>query len=66
MPNNQLFRKIRLAFDLVFTPLKSELNFGKLLIINDLVKFDSLQTLFFATRETTSLPRKCGRGWTGG
>ena len=38
----QLFKKIQLAFDHVSTPLKSELNFSKLLIANDLTKFNSL------------------------
>ena len=40
----QLFKKIQLAFDHVRIPLKSELFFSKHLIINDLVKFNSLQT----------------------
>ena len=38
---------MRLAFDHVRAPLKSELNFGKLLIINELVKLNSLQTFVF-------------------
>ena len=41
----RLFKKIQLAFNHVRTPLKSELNFGKLLITNDLAKSDSLQSL---------------------
>ena len=45
MSNYQLFKKIQLASDHVRTPLKSELNFYKPLILNDLAKFDSLQTL---------------------
>ena len=45
MSNYQLFKKIQLASDHVRTPLKSELNFYKPLIFNDLTKFDSLQTL---------------------
>ena len=35
---------MRFAFDHVCTPLKSELGFGKLLIINILTKYNSLQT----------------------
>ena len=44
MSNYQLFRKIRLAFSRVRIPLKSELNFDKLLIVNGLTKYNSLQT----------------------
>lgn len=40
----QLFKKIQLAFNHVRIPLKSELNFGKPLIINNLAKHNSLQT----------------------
>ena len=46
MSNYQLFRKIRLAFEHVLIPLKSEFNFDKLLIVNDLTKCNSLQTSF--------------------
>ena len=35
---------MQLAFDHVLAPLKSELGFGKLLIINILAKYNSLQT----------------------
>ena len=41
----QLFKKTQLAFNHVRTPLKSELNFYKSLIFNNLTKFNSLQTL---------------------
>ena len=44
--NYQLFIKIRLAFDHVLIPLKSELIFSKILIFNDLAKSNSLQTFF--------------------
>ena len=47
IPNNQLLKKIRLAFDYVRTPLKSELDFNKSLIANDLTKHNSLQTFVF-------------------
>jgi|GEM_PF-2901319 hypothetical protein len=47
MSNYQLFRKIRLVFDHVLIPLKSELDFNKLLIANDLIKYSSLQTFVF-------------------
>lgn len=40
----QLFEKIQLAFNHVRIPLKSELNFSKPLIINNLTKHNSLQT----------------------
>ena len=55
MPNYQLFKKIQLAFDHVRTPLKSELNFYKSLIFNNLTKFNSLQTLsvYFSTPQPT-------------
>jgi len=43
-PDYQSFKKIQLAFNHVCIPLKSELNFGKLLIINNLAKSDSLQS----------------------
>jgi hypothetical protein len=45
--NYQLFRKTQLAFNHVLIPLKSELNFDKLLIVNDLTKCNSLQTFVF-------------------
>ena len=45
IPNCQLFKKTQLAFNHVHTPLKSELNFYKSLIFNNLTKFNSLQTL---------------------
>ena len=38
---------MRLAFDHVRTPLKSELIFSKILIFNDLAKFNSLRTFVF-------------------
>ena len=47
----QLFKKIQLAFNHVRIPLKSELNFGKPLIINNLAKHNSLQT-FSGGQET--------------
>ena len=45
--NYQLFRKTQLAFNHVLIPLKSEFNFDKLLIVNDLTKCNSLQTFVF-------------------
>ena len=47
IPNCQLLKKTRLASNHVCTPLKSELNFNKSLIANDLTKHDSLQTFVF-------------------
>ena len=47
MSNYQLFRKTQLAFNHVLIPLKSELNFNKSLIVNDLTKCNSLQTFVF-------------------
>lgn len=40
-------RKIQLAFDHVLAPLKSELNFNKPLVANDLTKHNSLLTFVF-------------------
>ena len=44
MSNYQLFRKMQLAFNHVLISLKSELDFDKLLIVNGLTKYNSLQT----------------------
>lgn len=61
--DNQLFKKIQLAFDHVSTPLKSELNFNKSLIINNLTKYSSLQT--FSGR-SGDLHLRCGETFSGG
>ena len=47
MLNCQLLKKTRLASGHVLIPLKSELDSDKLLIANDLTKYDSLQTFVF-------------------
>jgi len=58
MIDNQLFKKIQLAFDHVRIPLKSELNFSNSLIINNLLKFNSLQTFVFWRPETQHFRQK--------
>ncbi|MBO8481308.1 MAG: hypothetical protein IAC87_02030 [Muribaculum sp.] len=42
-----MLKKTQLASDHVLAPLKSELDSDKLLIANDLAKYDSLQTFVF-------------------
>ena len=54
----QLFKKIQLAFDHVCTPLKSEFDFNKQLTINNLTKYNSLQTLSSPEKRFTKKEEK--------
>jgi len=58
----QLFKKIQLTFDHIRTPLKSELNFNNQLIINNLTKYNSLQTFSGGQGTCISDDELAGRG----